>query len=178
MQGTFLKTHSENLRRAVFTNSTASAFTAPVVRGAVPDADVHENGTDATGRAGAAAQNSIKLIPFGTGDDNTTFDMRVIGWWRHGHRESKQLWIPEILAELTATLSTSVGLAGRAVAETERFADTIAVAAAYGAPFVAVKSPANNTPGSVMIDLLGCQLFSFDFDLTGATAANALFTLL
>lgn len=116
----------------------------------------------------------VKLIPFGTGANNDQFDVRVVGWSLIG-----SLWVPHILLQFTATLSTSVGVAGAEVTDSERFADTVSRPEPnFGEAGVDCQphSPQNDTPGFYVIDAGGCIVFRIDFDLAGVTTgANALF---
>lgn len=153
--------------KACSSHSTETAFASKIPTLTAPTGDgvVDNNGG-----------NVFLVVPIGTGNDDTTFDMRVIGWSAAGP-ESTRLWVPTILGEFSCTLSTAVGVASGYLVAADRFADTITNASAYddldGITF-RLRSPANNTPASILIDAEGHQKLEFIFDLTGATAANAL----
>ncbi len=111
----------------------------------------------------------LKVIPYGVGLDDQTFDFRVIAW-----NEVSGLYIPTTLTQASATLSTAVGVAGAVVTNSERFADTIVASLGNAGVDVNVISPANNTPAHLVIDLKGCELVEIIFDMTSATSGNAL----
>lgn len=114
--------------------------------------------------------SNLVVIPFGSGSDNTTFDLRIIAWNRIG-----TLWVPTILAQASCTLSASVGVSGQSVTDTDRFADTVTLSLIASAGVDAfAKSPANDTPATIVVDALGAEKIEIVFDLTGAAGANAL----
>lgn len=120
---------------------------------------------------GEFTNGSLLFVPYGTGADDSTLDLRIIGW-----RQIDTLWVPVILCQVQCTLSTAVGVSGAAVTNSERFADTITLTSPFGTSGVDVNvsSPANNTPGHILIDPKGCPLIEVTVDLGTATAANAL----
>lgn len=115
----------------------------------------------------------LRLWPFGTGDDDATFTLQVVSWSRVG-----TIWVPSILYQATCTLSAFAGVAGATtgVIETERFADTIASTANKGNANVdvVVLSPADNTPGHVVIDVKGAEIV----EVRAASGSNALYAWL
>lgn len=119
--------------------------------------------------------NSLRLMPFGAGADNSTLSVRVIGWSCVGDNAGNNLWVPTILAEYSAILSAAVGVAGRAVLDTERFADQVTLVTGNDGVDTSKISPANDTPAHVLVDLKGCQKVEVVFQLGTATGANALF---
>jgi hypothetical protein len=150
-------------------NSTASSFASKVPTTTEPTGD----GVVSPLRSGGVYDN-VLLAFYGTGNDDTTFDARVIGW-----RKISTLWVPVPLFQLTATLSTAVGVSGAAVTDSERFADTLALSADFtGADGVSVQvqslSGLTNKVAHLVFDAKGFTKFEVLFDLTGATAANAL----
>lgn len=150
------------------TNATDSSFPSRISTITTPASD------GVIGNASGVGQvpNNLSLIFFGAGSDNDTFSARVIGW-----AKGNTLWLPTILTQLDCTLSTAVGVAGTDVLDTERFADTIAIASGFGSDGVNVRplSPANNTIAHVVVDLEGHALWEVTFDMTGATSGNALY---
>lgn len=124
--------------------SLAATTTAPAAAAVLPRPTV-----------GGFTPRWLRLLPFGTGSDNATFTLQVVAW-----SNVSGLWVPSILYEATCTLSTSVGVAGAAVVATERFADTITSTANKGNANVdvVVLSPADNTPGHVVIDVKGAEM--------------------
>lgn len=114
------------------------------------------------------SHNTVLVVPFGTGNDDTTFDMRITGWTK-----VSTLWIPVPIIAASCTLSTAVGVASAAVTNSERFVDTITeVLAPDSAVFY---STTGNRLAWIMFDAMGFQKLEFSFDLTGATIANAIY---
>lgn len=116
----------------------------------------------------------INLIPFGVGANDTTFTVRLVGW----KLVEGTLWVPQVICEFLATLSTFVGIADGVVTEAQKFADTV------GDPTTNLgrenvdcwkRSPANNTPAQYKILNPGCVLFRVDINVgVSATSGNAL----
>jgi hypothetical protein len=153
------------LRRAWTTNDTSSAFAAPAPTNTKPSGD---------GVIDLAAVPPlwVRVLPFGEGANDTTFDQRLVGWSLVG-----VTWVPVILCQYSVTLSTAVGVAGGDVLATERFADAVSDPATnLGTTGVDCqpKSPQNNTPAHYLIDAVGCTVFKIENDMTGATSGNAL----
>ena len=114
----------------------------------------------------------VRVVPFGTGSSGQTVTVRVTGW-----TIVSTLWVPVILCEFTATLSTCVGVAGSDVTNSENFADTVSAPITnFGDAGVDCqpKSPQNATPPHYIIDACGCSVFQIDTALGTATAGNAL----
>lgn len=153
------------LQRAHATNSTATVFTAPEATTTKPSgAGVLDFGGN--------PPVWMRVLPFGTGADNSAFDLRLVGW-----SLVNSLWVPTILLQFTATLSTFVGISGGDVTDLERFADTLSdPVSGMGTSGVTCHkcSPANNTPAFYLVDGMGCTLFRVDVDRDTATAGNAL----
>lgn len=116
-----------------------------------------------------ASGENLQLLPFGTGADNSTFNMRVVGLkaLRSG---GSVLWLPEIICDLAVILSASVGVAGADIVAAERFADSIALTSGIAVlPLV----PAD-TNARAILDISEYQKYEILFDLVTATAANCL----
>lgn len=120
---------------------------------------------------GGFTPNKLRLLPFAAGSDGGTFTVQVVAW-----SNVSGLWVPSILYEGVATLSTFVGVAGAAVVETERFADTLTIASNKGNTGVdtVVLSPADNTPAHVVIDVKGAELI----EVRASSSGNALYAWL
>lgn len=128
------------------------------------------------------------LIPYGTGDANDVFDMRIIGWRRVGSGPRPDvLWIPHILASLTCTIGAATGVAASPVVATELFVDTITIlseptitADTTRQGTVMTYSPANDTIAWAIVDLQGCEKLELTFDTTTGdpTGANCLVALM
>jgi hypothetical protein len=113
------------------------------------------------------APNTMMLMAFGAGADNSTFDLRVTGW-----SKCAELWLPTLILQVTATLSTVVGVAGKAILATERVADAlVAVKAASGTE---VFPPTAEIPAWVLFDVMGFELLQVTANLDTATGANAI----
>lgn len=120
-------------------------------------------------QTGNYTRGNFMIVPYGEGADNATLSVRVVGW-----RQISTLWVPTILGEVAATLSTSVGVAETEVVATERFADTLTLTTGTTGIDNQVFSPANNTPAHFMVDTKGCPKVEVLFSCGTATAANAL----
>lgn len=145
-----------DLQRALETNSTDNSFTSKIPTVTEPTG----NGVFLVGA------ETVELLPFGSGADNSTFNMRVIGW-----RQAGGLWVPQILADLSCTLSQAVGIAKSYVINTERFADAITVTTGNAV----VDAVTADTPVKAVVGVAGYKKVEFIFDLVTATGANCLF---
>lgn len=192
MEGTMARPQ----RRVRSVNATNTSFPAKADTVTEPAGDA---GTatgasviDLAGLGGAGyVPGKVRLTPYGTGDADDVFEMKVIGWRRSKGFDSthKDTWHPEVLAHLVCTLGTATGVASGTVSATELYADTISVASA-GEPVtnadttdagtVVFFSPADNTRAYADVPLLGCEKFEVIFDMTtnDPTGGNALYTLL
>lgn len=115
-------------------------------------------------------EDTIELLPYGTGNDDTTFDIRVIGW-RKIVDSSTSLWVPYVICQAQCVNSTAVGVSGKPVVNTERFSDSNTITYGVG---VSPTVPAN-TIAPLYVDVSGFAKFEVTFDMTGATNANALY---
>jgi hypothetical protein len=170
-----LKESGTSYMRRMTSNAVTSAFPT-VANTTTPPATV-----DASHFTVPVGQYSdLYLSFFGTGDENSAFDFRIVGWSKVanglGNDQSVlPIWKPTTIFRGTATLSTSIGVAGSVQATTERDADTIVA----GSPVLTtslytVFSPADNTPGYVALNVLDYEVIAVYFDITpGATGANA-----
>lgn len=147
------------------TNSTDSSFPSRIPTVTEPTG----SGVMRLNRVKGFSANNLKVIPYGAGSDNTTFDMRVIGW-----EEVNGLYVPAILAQVSVTLCGAVGVSGQAVTDSERFADTLSVTVGNSGVDVSVISPGADVSGHFVVDLKGCAIVEITFDMTGATSGNAL----
>lgn len=174
---------ARGIRKAVATNANTSAFTAKTaLRTTEPSGNLVFRLAD---EFGGLVPSHARIFPYGLGSDNDAFSLRVWGWTRYGTvtdasaGTSRQFWLPSMFLEISATISAFVGVAGYAVLNTERFADTITVVATVGEPkvvagastngIVIVYSPVNDTPAWVETPLWGAELLEFDFDQTTNT---------
>jgi hypothetical protein len=160
------------LRRALTANSAATSFTAKIPVAVEPSgAGVFDLFDRDLGFAiDTYIPRGIQVIPFGTDANDETFDMRVWGWSKV---HAADLWIPQMLGDLTVTLGN---IAATAIGADHFLSDTIVVnEGSAETTSTDLVSTADDTPASVILYLRGCQLIEFDFDLTGGAAANCYF---
>lgn len=112
----------------------------------------------------------IQVIPFGDGADNSTFDLRVIGW----KVSDLGLWVPTVLAQAACTLSSAVGVDTYEVTSSQRFADTISLTQVRADVDSKLSSPTGNLVASFQVETRGCAFIEVTFNLGTATGANAL----
>lgn len=167
-------------KKARVVNSTDAAFLSPPCQAIEPFPLPVANGRDGVivppTVLGGWSPTKMMVSPYGTGADNSTASIRVIGWREAG---DAGIWVPVLLFESAITLCAFVGLAGKTVLDTERFADTIAdPAAGFGTKGQDcwIVSPANDTPAHFVVDCKGCQKLEILVKCTTATALNALVT--
>lgn len=170
-----LGTQSSRFAKARTANATDTSFPSKIPTATEP------SGTGVVeliqNKLGGPIQNSVLVVAFGAGSDDTTFSVRVIGWRLFGDDPQTQLWIPAVLAELACTLSSAVGVAGKVVVNTERFADTITLVTGNDDISIDIVSPTGNVVAHAAVDIKGFQKLEFTFDLTGATDANVLYSM-
>jgi hypothetical protein len=167
-----LETLSVPFQKAHSTNPTDTSFPSKIPTGTEPSG----TGVINLGNAGAVAQNGLLVVPYGVGDDNDVFAMRVIGWRSIGKDPNTRLWIPVLLAELTCTLCTAVGVAGKEVVDTERFCDTLALVTGNDDISIDIVSPSTTSAQLIahaVIDVKGFQKVEFTFDMTTGDPTNA-----
>jgi hypothetical protein len=133
--------------------------------------------------AGSEAPLEALIVPFGTGNDDTTFNLRCIGWTRiagDGNTGISDLWAPTILCDFLCTLGTVVGVDNTPLGHTIRFADTIAVnteptitAATTRQGTEQIYSPANNTIAWAKIRLHGVQRLEISVDINASATGGA-----
>lgn len=83
-------------------------------------------------------------------------------------------WTHVLLAEYAFTLSAAVGRSGGAVSASERYADTITRTLGIENVAEQILSPANDTPGHVLVDVKGCPAVLVELIRVDATSVNAL----
>jgi hypothetical protein len=178
-----LETLTAGFRKARSVNQTSATFVSKVPTGTEPAGDAG-TATGAsvfdiapTGASGGAGPNAVLVMPYAVGADNTTFSVRAIGWRLIGSDPATLLWVPTLLVELACTASAVVGVAGRAVVATERFADTITLTTGNDDVSVDIVSPTGDVAGHALVDIKGCQKLEFSFSTgSSATSCNALFS--
>lgn len=120
----------------------------------------------------------VELLPYGTGDANDVFVMRVYGVRQIGRPAESWTYVP--LLEVTCTLGTKTGVAGGGLAAAEMYCDTIVAASpSFGVAdnSYRLSSPADNSAGRILLDTEGYQKLRIDFDTTtgNPTGANCLY---
>lgn len=118
----------------------------------------------------------------GTGADNATGKLRLFRWNSVTKTGATKLWIPSWICDVTATLGTSIGVAGAALIATDRFADGLAVTPAPaattrdGLDIRRVTTGSANLPAEFCIEHQGAERIGVYFDLnSSATALNVLY---
>ncbi len=112
----------------------------------------------------------VQVIPFGDGANNSTFDLRVIGWKVSG----LGLWVPTILAQAACRLSTAVGVDTYEVTASQRFADVITLTQVLTNVDSKLSSATGNLIASFQVETRGSTFIEIAFNLGTATGANAL----
>lgn len=160
-----MTSYTSKLSRVRSTLSTDSSFpskvptaTQPSGAGVVGDPIVQ------------GAPQWIQVIPYGEGADDSTFDLRIIGW----KVSDLGLWVPTILAQAACTLSSAVGVDTYEVTSSLRFADTISLTQVRADVDSKLSSPTGNLVASFQVETRGSAFIEVIFDLGTATGANAL----
>lgn len=161
-----MDTFVQKFAKARSVNSTDASYPSKVPTITAPSG----SGVLSPPRTGEYSRGVMQIIPYGTDAADEAFGIRVIGWRQTGGN----LFIPVKLAEFTCTLGTTVGVAATDVADTEFFADTIAVAFGNDGIDVENLSPADNTIASAIVDTKGFPYVEILFDMDTAASGNAL----
>jgi hypothetical protein len=164
----YLNTQNDNFRVLLAANSTSAAPGAPTVT-------VTEPVTSATAAVvdfKDMSANSVALLFFGAGADNATGTAVIYGWRRVTY-SAGYLWVPTPLLGVDLVLSTSVGVAGTAIINTDRFADTITLTASsnFTSAYELV-SNAGNLPAMVKLDHFGARKLEIRTAIGTATNLN------
>lgn len=144
------------------------------------------DGVLAFGEGGAIASPFLKIVPIGTGADNNTFGMKIIGW-RHTNNNVNQtvlVWVPTTIAIYAVTLGAATGIANSDFPANYFLADTITCT--FGPTLIAAQlptvldwaifSPADDSVGWIKQPSFGFRMIEIIFTTGGsATAANALY---
>ena len=175
------------IRRLFTTNVNSASFPSKIYTITEP---VNDGVLKLTDGVGMGIPERIQIWPLGLGSDDDVSSMRVIGWQRVMQDTLTTGWIPTILGEWVCTFSAAVGVAGSAVLNTERFADTIVPVAARQPDYtiaagtaigsgVKVCSPTADLIGHIVMPIGGYEKLEFTFDqTTGTSTSNVLYKLL
>lgn len=178
---TSLMTEYEQFRKMRAVNCTDTSFDATAVTATEPSGDAGtatgQTVISSRGGDGVLTKNLIELMFFGEGADNATYDVFVGTWEKLGRGETA-CWAFKIIAKLSCTLCTYVGLAGKEIINTERFVDTVTVSLGNAGVDISVISNAADRPAVVRIDYTGSAKIELIFDMTGATSGNAFYKFL
>jgi len=120
----------------------------------------------------------LRLVPFcgssaaATSANFTAAGVRVIGWSTYTQTNGTPIYVPNILADLTVTLGSSVPTL-TVNGSAQYFFNTVAAVA--GVPTVNLYSPgtasaANDNAASAVIDTIGCQYVTLQFKGTNANS--------
>lgn len=174
-----LFTKASPFRRVLATNTTASAAYAAKadVTAAPAYAEVDSAGgyiTFDSGEADDYSPNTIQLVFFGAGADNSTGKCRVHGVRPVLTAAGQTNYAHVLLAEFAFTLSAAVGVSGGAVSASERYADTITRTLGIENVADQIMSPTGDTPGHVLVDVKGFPMVLIELTVGTATSVNAL----
>lgn len=126
----------------------------------------------------ACGRNFLELLPLGTGADNKTGSLRVLG----AVPEPAGGWLVRRLADFSLTLSADTGSAGQPVLNTEFYCDTIALTTGTGASTIRILAGSDDVRGTIIMDLMESQFILVDFAVgsggSAATALNAMYRFL
>lgn len=120
--------------------------------------------------------NHLFVLPFGTDGDDETFDMRLIGW---RPLDTQNSWYPFHLGTITATLSSALtGVASETPNGTsDFFADSLSASSGSG-NFDIKAGVTDVLPAAALIDANGAQIVEFQFSVSSAASANALYAVM
>ena len=163
----YTQTKIKSYTKARTTNSTSSSITAPSPTITTPSGEGVVD-LDAEGHGRSEGPNFAELVFFGAGTAGTSGSAKVYLWHRCG-----TLFIPVQILDLTLTLSTTTGVDGASVDDSDKFVDSI-VAGEAGQSQAQVFSPSNNLIAKVDVDLQGAKFLEVRFAKGTTTSLNAL----
>lgn len=163
------------------TNFTDSSFTERASTATRPSSSVRAGVIDKyapPNGGGHVVQNWLLLRFFGVGNDDTTFSARVLGWRESISATGAVYYDQMLLAQYACILGNLAGVAGTNILDTNKEVDTITLTyPSGGTADNIIVSPGNNIRGAwAAVDMRGCLFPEVEFDMTGATSANALWT--
>lgn len=116
----------------------------------------------------------LRLVPFHSANNATTPSFRVIGWTQYFQTSGVAVYVPTLLADIACSYNGTAGsIPSLSVNGTTQYFFH-AVAAGTGVPTVNLYSPgtgaAAGTPAaSVLIDTIGCQYITVQFESSTGT---------
>lgn len=153
--------------KARATNSTAAAYPTITVTTTEPSGDGVVNVTP-IGKQSQGTQAQISF--YGVGADNATFNWLILGW----RATTNNLWVPYLLAGGAGVLGDFTGTAGADVIATERFADTITVAAGGTVNVQYNLLTVADSPNCIFLNTNGFAKLEILFEKDTTTSMNAL----
>lgn len=165
-------------QRALAVSGTATSFATAIPTNIEPFMDGVINVPE--------GMDTLEVLFFGAGSNNNTFDCQIIGLCAAVVRNlppprafiegglGGTLFIQEVLAEITATLSSTViGVGGCVAIATDLFADTVVLN--KGVVGIANTVTVDACPAKLTLDISGCEKIRLSFSTTSsATNCNAL----
>ena len=116
----------------------------------------------------------IRLVPFHSANNATTPSVRVIGWTTYVQTSGTPIYVPTLLADLACAYNgTALSIPSLSVnGTTQYFFHAITVGT--GVPTVNIYSPgtsaaAGTPPAGVVIDTIGVQYVTFQFESSTGT---------
>ena len=116
----------------------------------------------------------LRLVPFHSANNATTPSVRVIGWTTYVQTSGTPIYVPTLLADLACAYNATAGsIPSLSVnGTTQYFFHAITVGT--GVPTVNVYSPgtaaaAGTPPAGVVIDTIGVQYVTFQFESSTGT---------
>ncbi len=116
----------------------------------------------------------LRLVPFHSANNATTPSFRVIGWTTYVQTNGTPIYVPTMLADCACAYNATSGsipsLSVNSV--TQHFFHAVTVSA--GVPTVNIYTPgtaaaAGTPPASVVIDTIGCQYVTIQFESSTGT---------
>lgn len=173
--------YSDGYARALKDNSAQTAFSLTAGRTLTKPQGLILMGEGPNG----PRPRGLDMILFGTGSDNTTFDMKLWGVnvtlnADNGQIEDYEL---KLLLTISCTLCATFGVGSTCIKTTDRLVDTLsaltptsylsALVAAFNGVSASFDSPANDSGATLFVPDVG-DIYGFvpEFDMTGALTAN------
>jgi hypothetical protein len=170
--------------RLLATNTTQNSVASKIPLASAPTPGAVTGGAVLNLSQQGQVRSILQLMIFGAGSDNNTTECLVYGW----NVDGGGTWIPCLLADFTATLSsTQAGLATGSTTTlntTDYLADTLSLASGFNnntsIEFTSPGGDAANLSAAVaQIDLKAFSLVEIQFNRgSSATNSNAMWRLL
>lgn len=159
-------------KKAQSTNSTATSFSASLATATKPEASATRSIISVV--KSMRDSNTLCVMPYGGNDNNDVINQKVRGWNFIKSAGTYGLWVPSLICEVQATLSsTLVGVAGEDVVATELFADILTLTTGIA---VLKQGTADIDAATYLVDVSGFELVEITYDLgAGGDTQNALY---